>query len=112
MVIVTVVAVTAVIFMIPVAFLHVPAVALVLIVRVIPVRAFIRRSLPHTRNPDVAASVDAPVSINPSVSFEGWWWAAFIANRRRRTTENNAEADLCECWYGEGSHNQRAAKNS
>ena len=92
-VIVAVVIMAAAIFVIPVALLHVPTISLMLVVRVIPVTSLVRRPLPDAGNPDVAASVDPPVAINPSIAFGGRWWTAFIANRRRRATTDH-DADL------------------
>ena len=101
--------VAAVIFMIPVALLHVPAVSFVLVVRVVPVSAFVRRSLPYTGNPDVTASVDAPVAIHPGVACGGRWRAALITNRRWcSTTDNDAQTNLREDRCGEGGQDKSA----
>jgi hypothetical protein len=100
-VIITVIVVAAVIFMVPVAFLHVPAISLMLIVRVIPVGSLVRGTLPDTGYPDVAASVKTPITINPGITLGGRWRAALVTNRwRRASTDNDAEANLSKGWCG------------
>ena len=107
----TVVVVAAVIFMIPVAFLHVPAVSFVLVVRVVPVSAFVRGPLPHTGNPDVTASVDPPIPIDPRVALGGRRRAALITNRRWcATTDNDAQTNLREGRCGEGGQDKASGE--
>src|ERR1035441_2792671 len=67
-----------------------PSVLVTVIVRMAPVGAGIRRMIPASRNPHVAAAIDTPVSVNPGESFTRRRGPARIADRRRRSaTDDN-----------------------
>jgi hypothetical protein len=80
--------VIAVVIMIPVAFMYLPAALVVVIVRMGPVRASIRRALPDAGIPDITPAIVAPIAVNPGVALarhgrpdfiaDGWWRSADI----------------------------------
>jgi hypothetical protein len=87
MIISTVVVVITVVFMIPMAFMYLPALLVVVVVGMAPVGAGVRRPLPAAGDPDVAAATGAPIAVNPSVAFSGhgrpyliahWWRCAEV----------------------------------
>lgn len=57
--------VIAMILMVPMALMQLPAIVVMVIVRMAPVGPGIRRPPPHTRNPDIPSAVDSPVPVNP-----------------------------------------------
>ena len=81
--IVVVVVVMIVIFVVPVALVQLPALLIMVVVRVIPVRAFIRRMVPTSGNPPVVVSVRRPVTIDPGIARTWRDTALFVADRRR-----------------------------
>lgn len=89
-----VVVVIAVVFVIPVAFVHLPASLVVVVVGVAPVGAGVRWPLPAAGNPDVAAAARAPVAVNPGVTFSWHGWPYLIADRWRCA---EIDLDLTEC---------------
>jgi hypothetical protein len=86
--IVMVVVVIAMVFAVPMAFMNLPALLVVVVVRMAPIGASVGRPLPHAGDPDVAAAARAPVPIDPGVAFSGhgrsrliadrWWWGSEI----------------------------------
>jgi hypothetical protein len=92
---VVVVVVIAVVVAIPVAFMHLPALLVVVIVRMAPIGASVRWTLPHAGDPDITTVALTPIAIDPDVAFcrnrrsyliPDWW--------RRRADIN---LDLAEC---------------
>jgi hypothetical protein len=75
-VVTAVIASAPVVFMVPVAFVHLPALLVVVIVRMTPVRTRIRRLIPAPRNPNIPPTLVAPVAFLPCVT---------LARRRRPT---------------------------
>jgi hypothetical protein len=71
-----------VVFMIPVSFVHLPALLVMIVVRVAPVGAFVRRTVPASLDPAVVVAVGSPISFNPGVAGAGDWSALFVAERR------------------------------
>jgi len=57
----------AVVFVVPVAFMHAPAFLVVVIVWMVPVGAGIRRAVPTAANPYIMAALISPVSVNPGM---------------------------------------------
>jgi hypothetical protein len=94
-VVVIVVVVIAMIFVIPVAFVHLPATLIVVVVGVGPVGAGIGRPLPCTWNPDIVAAARHPVPIDPDEAFRGHGRRDFIADWWRRGSD--VDLDLAEC---------------
>src|SRR5450755_4610693 len=72
-----------VIFVIPMALVQLPALLIVVVMRVIPVCAFIRSMVPTSGNPAVVASIGRPVTIDPGIAGTGGDTALFVAHRRR-----------------------------
>jgi hypothetical protein len=99
-VVVMVVMVIAMVFAVPVAFMYLPALLVVVVVRMAPVCASVGRPLPCAWDPDVAVATRPPIAINPGVAFSrhgryylvaDWrWWRADI------------DLDLAECRYCQG----------
>jgi len=89
------VVVIAVVFVIPVAFMYLPASLVVVVVGVAPVGAGVGWPLPPAGDPDIVAAARAPVPIDPGEAFSrhdrsyliaDWWrWGADI------------DLDLAEC---------------
>ncbi len=77
--------------MVPVAFVIAPALRIVVPMPMAPVRSRIRRTLPHAGCPDITASVDSPVSINPDKAFAWRWWTPLVAQRRWGPADNDAD---------------------
>jgi hypothetical protein len=71
-----------VVFMIPVSFVQLPALLVMIVVRVAPIGAFVRRTVPAALDPAVVATVGGPISFNPSVAWTGNWSALFVAEGR------------------------------
>ena len=94
------VAVTIMVFVIPVAFVHSPAFAIVVVMRVVPVSAFIRWVVPTAWNPLIAMSVRSPVAIDPYVAGAGGLAAALDTKRRRCAAD--VDGNLCYGWDGDG----------
>ena len=100
-----VVMVVAVVLMIPVTLLHLPAVAVVVIVGMSPIGTRIRRTIPATGNPYIAISAPVPVAIDPGISFawhgrtslvpHGWWWGPDINSNLSKC--RNCKCCRCNC---------------
>jgi hypothetical protein len=60
--------VVVVVFVGPVAFMQLPTLFVVIIVRMIPIGAFVRGLLPAPRHPLVMTALRGPVSIDPGVA--------------------------------------------
>ena len=88
--------VVAVIFMIPMALMVGPSTVIVVVVRVGPIGAGIRRSAPHSGDPDISAPVPVPISIDPRVTRTWHRRPYFVAERRRSNSDINA--DRGEGW--------------
>ncbi len=94
-VIVMIVVVVAMVLAIPVAFVHLPALLVVVVVRMAPVGAGVRRPLPNAWNPDIMIAANSPVAIDPSVAFSGQGRPDFIADGWRWGAD--IDLDLAEC---------------
>ncbi len=77
-----IVVVIAVIFAVPMTFMDLPALLVVVVVRMGPVGTGIGRTLPDAGNPHIMAATLSPVAIDPGVAFS-WrdgsdlithWW--------------------------------------
>src|ERR1035437_6078542 len=87
-----IVVVITMILAVPVAFMQVPAVLVVVVVRMAPIRTSVRRVIPASTHPDVTALVDTPISVNPRVSLTRGWRTALIAHRWRwLAADDNAD---------------------
>lgn len=89
-----IVVMVAVVLAVPVAFVHAPAVFVMVIVRVCPIGALIGRAVIASGDPHITVAPDSPVTVLPNESRAGRWRAALVAHRRRRLSDGYAEADL------------------
>src|SRR5258708_22175118 len=83
-VVVVAVVMVAMVFAIPVTFVHLPAALVVVVVGVAPVGAGVGWSLPAAGDPDVAATACSPVTVNPVVAFFRHRRPYLVADRWRR----------------------------
>src|SRR5580704_12675528 len=81
MIVMVLIMMVAMVLMVPVAFMHLPAITVVVVVRVTPVRTGIRRPLPHVRNPHIPPTVNSPVAIDPYIARTGHSRTHLIPNR-------------------------------
>ncbi len=93
----------AVVFMVPMAFMHLPALLVMVVVRMAPVGPFIRRTLPNSGPPDVAPTVVSPIAFGPDKAGAGHSRPCFVAQRRWGAA--NVNLDLGNS--GSGKRNQR-----
>ena len=91
-IVVVVVVVIAMILMVPVSFVQPPSLLVVVIVRIAPVGAGIRRPLPTSGNPYVLSVSCTPIAVDPGESFAGRRGTSLIAQRWRGSA--NIDADL------------------
>src|SRR5260370_41500029 len=61
------------ILMIPVPFMHLPALAIVIIVRMVPIGPFIGRTIPAPCYPPIVMSMRGPVPFYPGVAWTRFW---------------------------------------
>jgi hypothetical protein len=94
-VIVMIVVVVAMVLAVPVAFVHLPALLVVVVVRMAPVGAGVRWPLPNAWDPDIMIAANSPVAIDPSVAFSGQGRPDFIPDGWRRGAD--IDLDLAEC---------------
>jgi len=107
MIVVPIIVVVAMIFMIPMAFMHLPPFLVVVIVRMGPVSARIRRSLPDAWNPDVVVAARTPITIDPRIAFSRHGRSCFIADWWRRDAD--IDLDLAERLCCQGRRDKHAA---
>jgi hypothetical protein len=69
--IVTVVVMIAMVFVVPMAFMHLPATLIVVVVRMAPVSSRVGRPLPNPRDPVIPATAISPVAIHPGIALSG-----------------------------------------
>ncbi len=74
----------AMVVAVPVAFVIVPSVVIAVVMAMTPISARIRRPLPHSRSPHVAASVPSPIAVDPHIARPRHPWTRLIPHRRRR----------------------------
>jgi hypothetical protein len=72
-----------VVLMVPVAFMHPPAFAVMIVVGMTPIGSGIRWLCPASRDPDIATIAVAPVSVGPDESRAWRRWAALVTDRGR-----------------------------
>jgi hypothetical protein len=96
MVVVTIVVVVvmaiAMIVTVPVSFVEAPSFLVVVIVRMAPIGAGVRRPVPTSWNPYVLSVSCAPITVDPGVSFAGGRGTSLIAHWWRISA--NIDADL------------------
>jgi hypothetical protein len=94
-VVVMIVVVIAMVFVVPMTFMNLPALLVMVVVRMAPVGAGVGWPLPDAGDPDIAAATRAPVPINPGVAFSGHRRSHLIAKCWRWRADINL--NLAEC---------------
>src|ERR1017187_8859446 len=94
------------ILMIPVAFMQLPALAVVVIVGMVPICAFIGRTVPAPCYPRITMPMRSPVPVDPGVARARNRPAPLVAQRRRCGTD--VHPNLCRSRDGE-SHGEKYA---
>src|SRR5580692_132855 len=87
--------------MVPMTFMHLPALLVVVVMGMAPIGASVRRAHPDTGHPYIAASTVAPVAFGPDISLAGHGGTNLVAQRRRRAPD--VDMDLCDGGSGEGN---------
>ena len=90
------VVVIAMVFAIPVAFMHLPAPLVVVVVRMAPIGAGVRWTLPDAGDPDVPAAALTPIAIDPDEALFRHGRPYLIPDWWRRGAD--IDLDLAECW--------------
>jgi hypothetical protein len=98
--------VLVVILMIPVAFMHLPALTVVIIVRVVPICPFIGSTLPAPGYPTIVMPMRGPVSLDPGVART--WTRPTLLVAVRRWCASDVYANLSRSRDGENSCEQYA----
>jgi hypothetical protein len=88
-----------VIFMVPVAFMKLPSLLIVIVVRMTPICALVRRLLPAASNPSVMVALWGPIALDPDVAGTGCIASLFVTNRRRSAAD--VYRNLRERWDGD-----------
>ena len=91
--------VVAMVFMVPVAGLHLPAAIVMIVVRVVPVAAGIGWAIPASGYPGVAIATPIPVSVDPGVAGTRRGRRSLVTKGRRGSAD--VDADLPEGGRGE-----------
>ena len=109
-----IVVVITMILAVPVAFMQVPAVLVVVVVRMATIRTSVRRAIPASGNPYISASVIAPVTVDPGIAFARHRRTTLITQGWRRLAADD-DANLCgrrssETGSRDGGHGQGADK--
>lgn len=102
-VIVMLIVVIAVILAVPVPFVDLPALLVVVVVRMGPVSARIGRPLPPPGDPDIVVAMHSPIAIRPGITISRDWRPYFIANRWRCGADVNLNLAECRDCQGRNS---------
>src|SRR6266478_5202392 len=102
-----VLAIPVVVLTIPVAFMPSPAFAVVIVVRMIPIRPFVGRTLPTPRHPPVVMSIRGPVPLDPDVARARNRPTLLVTQRRRRASD--IHGNLCRSRDGKSDCEQYSA---
>jgi hypothetical protein len=94
-IVMTIIVVVAMVFVIPMAFVNLPALLVVVVVRMAPIGTGIRWPLPDAWDPDIAAAALSPVAVHPGVALSRDRRPYFIPHRWWRGTDINL--DLAKC---------------
>ena len=98
-----VVMVIAMVFVVPMAFMHLPALLVMVVVRMAPVSPLVRRTLPGAWTPNVAATLSSPIAFGPHKTGARHGRPSFVAQR----WWGAADVNLNLCNSGSGKRNQR-----
>ena len=85
--------VLVVILVIPMALMQLPTLPLVIVVRMVPIAAFIRGAVPTSCHPAVMPPVGHPISFDPGIARTGLRSMLFVAQCRRCAAD--VYSDLC-----------------
>jgi hypothetical protein len=96
--IVLAVMVVAMVFTVPVAFMHLPATIIMVVVRMAPVGSRIGRPLPDPGDPDIPPAAITPIAVDPSIAVSRDRWPYLIAYGWWRRAD--VDVDLAECRNG------------
>jgi hypothetical protein len=87
--------VIAMVFAIPMAFMHLPATLIMVVVWMAPVGSRVGRPLPAPRDPDIPPVAWSPVAIHPGVAISRHSRSYLITNGWRRRAD--VDLNLAEC---------------
>ena len=96
------------VFVVPVTFMHLPALLVVIVVGMVPVSAGIGRALPTASSPDIAASIVAPVAFGPDIALAGHRGTDF--NPEGRWVAADVDVNLGKGGSGEGEKSHAAGE--
>src|SRR6266853_388984 len=105
--IVVVFAISVVILTIPVAFMPSPACTIVIVMGMVPIRAFVGRTLPTPRHPPVVVPIRGPVSLDPNVARARNRPTLLVTQRRRCASD--VHGNLCRSRDGKSDCEQYSA---
>jgi hypothetical protein len=77
----------AVVFVVPMSLVQLPAFLVMVIVRVAPGGPFVGRTVPASLDPAVVAAIGSPISFHPDVALTGLGSTLLVAERRRRGSD-------------------------
>jgi hypothetical protein len=106
MTLVPIVMVPVVILMIPVPFMHLPALTVVIIVRVVPICPFVGRTVPAPCYPAIVMPMRSPIPLDPGVART--WTRPTLLVAVRRWCASDVHANLSRSRDGENSREQYA----
>jgi hypothetical protein len=89
-IVVVVVMAIAVIIMVPVSFVEAPSLLVMVIMRMAPISAGVRRPVPTSWNPYIPSVSCAPIAVDPGVSFAGGRGTSLIAHWWRISADIDA----------------------
>jgi hypothetical protein len=87
------------IFVVPVAFMKLPSLLIVVVMRMTPIRTLVRGLFPAARDPLVMVALRDPIAFDPHVPGTGRIASLFITNRRRSAAD--VYRNLRERWDGD-----------
>src|ERR1700687_3680003 len=98
--------VPVVILMIPVPFMHLPALTVVIIMRMAPICPFVGRTVPASRYAPIAMPMRGPVPLHAGVAWT-WFWRTLLVPERRWCA-SDVHPNLARSRDGENSCEQYA----
>lgn len=94
------------VFVVPMTLMHLPALLIVIVVRMVPVGPLVGWLIPATGDPSVVMPVGFPVAVNPCISATRSVSTPFKAQRGRRNPDVNANS--CEGGKSDGGAQQQS----
>jgi hypothetical protein len=95
------------VLMVPMPFVKLPAFAIVIVMRMVPIGAFIWRTLPPSCNPAIAMSARCPIPVDPSETRRRDRPSHFVTKRWRRCSD--VDRNLSKSWDGQSCCEQCGA---